>query len=272
MTGSIQSNAQLEFIYDESSKRTRMSKRRAGGLCSISKPYWSCEVLGLQLVNPTAGIFSGDRLGMSVTIGHKAQVALTSPSATRIHTMPEGRAVITQEFHIAEKAWLDYWPEILIPQKDSDVLQITKIHLEGDASMVFFDSLAPGRIAHGENYQFRRLKTRLEITQDRELIAKERCVLSPSAGKWPLQVPGWEACYYGAIWIAGPHASRVIEDLQADEFSAQISYCGASLLSSQLGVIRIVSPSSILLRNAANYFREIIKNRLPLLKMSFRKI
>ena len=238
----------------------------------MSKPYWDCGVLGLQLVNPTAGLFSGDELGMLVTIGDKAQVALTSPSATRFHTMPKGQAVITQEFSLGEQSWLDYWPEIVIPQKESDVIQLTRIKLNVDATMVFFDSLAPGRTAHGESYKFRRLESRMEIIYDGELVAKERCVLSPESGRWPLLVPEWDVCYYGAIWIAGPQAPDVVSDLQADDFSDLRSHHGASLLSEQLGVIRIISPNSLLLRKATLHFREVIKKHLPLLQMNFRKI
>lgn len=273
MTGSIQTEVELEFIYDEARSRTILSKRQAGGLCSISKPYWNENVLGLQLVNPTAGLFAGDSLGMSVMIGAGSQVALTSPSATRYHTMPKGRAEIRQEFTVCDHGWLDYWPEIIIPQRDSDVVQTTTIHLAKRARMVFFDSLAPGRVAHGENYQFRRLETCLQIFQDDELVVKERCVLSPTLGKWPLEVPGWENCYYGAVWIAGADAQQVIEDLQADQgLDDQVSHVGASLLSPDLGVVRIIAPSSLLLKNATLHFRKLLQARLPLLKMSFRKL
>jgi len=273
MQGSLQSQVHLKFGYDTERERTILSKRQAGGLCSLSKTYWNEGVLGLQLVNPTAGLFSGDELSMKVEIADKAQVALTSPSATRYHTMTEGQARITQEFHIGENAWLDSWPEIIIPQKDSDVIQTTKIHLAENASMVFLDSLAPGRIAHGENYTFRRLETCLEIYQSDQLIAKERCVLSPTEGRWPLAVPDWESCYYGAIWIAGSEAAKVILALQSNsELPDKTSHYGASLLSPQLGVVRIISPSSLLLKKATLHFRDIIQQDLPLLKMSFRKL
>ncbi len=273
MQGSLQSQVHLKFGYDEERARTILSKRQAGGLCSLSKAYWNEDVLGLQLVNPTAGLFSGDELKMKVEIADKAQVALTSPSATRYHTMTEGQARITQEFHIGENAWLDFWPEIIIPQKDSDVIQTTQIHLSENSNMVFLDSLAPGRIAHGENYTFRRLETCLELNQSDQLIAKERCILSPSEGRWPLSVPGWESCYYGAIWIAGPEAEKVINHLQNNsETTDKESQHGASLLSPQLGVIRIISPSSLLLKKATLHFRDIIQQHIPLLKMSFRKL
>ncbi|MGJ8657721.1 MAG: urease accessory protein UreD [Akkermansiaceae bacterium] len=275
MTGSIQTDVHLEFTHDEPRNRTILSRRRAGGLCSISKPYWNQElsVLGLQLVNPTAGLFSGDALKMHVTIAPHAQAAITSPSATRFHTMPDGHATITQEFHIKDNAWLDYWPEMIIPQKDSDVTQTTKIYLEDTSTMVFLDSLAPGRLAHGENYLFRKFETLLEIHTNGNLIAKERCTLTPETGRWPLHVPHWEATYYAAIWIAGTQAEQTIQDLQQDQLPEDtLTKHGASLLDPNLGVIRIISPTSIHLKNALDHFRTTIQNQLPLLKMTFRKL
>ena len=275
MTGSIQTDVQLEFSHDTTRNRTILTKRRAGGLCSISKPYWCPQqsVLGLQLVNPTAGLFSGDSLKMHINIAPNAQAAITSPSATRFHTMPDGSASITQVFHIKENAWLDYWPEMIIPQKDSDVTQTTKIYLHDTSSMVFLDSLAPGRIAHGENYIFRKFKTLLEININGTVIAKESCTLSTETGRWPLQVPDWEACYYAAIWIAGSQAEQAVTELQNDQhITSSVTKSGASLLAPKLGVIRIISPTSILLKNAIDHYRTIIQNQLPLLKMTFRKL
>ncbi|MEZ7956163.1 MAG: urease accessory protein UreD [Rubritalea sp.] len=280
MRGSIQTNAQLEFTHDEPRKRTILTKRLAGGLCSISKPYWCPQqlVLGLQLVNPTAGLFSGDSLNIHITIGENAQAAITSPSATRFHTMPTpgSNATITQEFTVKKNAWLDYWPETIIPQKNSDVIQKTKIHLHDTSTMVFLDSLTPGRIAHGENYLFRRFETLLEIHSNNSLVAKERCILSPeNPGKssWPLLVPDWDTCYYAAIWIAGSQAQKIINDLQQDhQLDPKPLIHGASLLTPKLGVIRIISPTSILLKNALTHFRAIIQQHLPQLKMTFRKL
>ena len=93
MTGSLQSEVEIGFRYDEARQRTVLARRQAGGLCHLGKAYWTGDVLGLQIVNPTAGIFSGDTLSVNVEIGAGARVALTSPSATRFHTMPTGRAV-----------------------------------------------------------------------------------------------------------------------------------------------------------------------------------
>jgi urease accessory protein len=226
-------------------------------------------VLGLQLVNPTAGLFAGDQLTLYVDIADRAQVALTSPSATRYHTMPSGRADVIQQFRIGEGAWLDYWPEMVIPQRDSDVRQTIKIQLAPTASMVFLDLLAPGRVAHGERYAFRKFETRLEICQNNTLLARERCVLEPTKNIWPLKVPGWDLCYYGALWIAGEQAAQSIKHLN---LANTVAHVGASLVDQNLAVIRVVAPSSLVLRKVTQQLRALLKHDLPLLATDFRKL
>jgi|MDTC01.3.fsa_nt_gb urease accessory protein len=272
MIGSLQSSIDIAFRFDETQFRTVLSRRQAGGLCHLSKPYWNGQVLCLQLVNPTAGLFSGDNLRLNVTAGDQSQVALTSPSASRYHTMPTGRAHLTQRFVLGEDAWLDYWPEMVIPQRDSDVLQTSEIHLARGASMVFLDLLAPGRVAYGERYRFRRLETKLEIQQEGQLLAKERCVLEPDRSIWPLQVPGWDLCYYGAIWIAGPQTEQAILAL-TQRYSNPAAYqIGATLVADQLGVVRVVANTSLWLRKVTQGLREDLQATLPLLTTDFRKL
>ena len=269
MIGSLQSTVEIAFRHDETRNRTVLARRQAGGLCHLSKPYWTGDVLGLQLVNPTAGLFAGDQLTLDVDIAAKAQVALTSPSATRYHTMPEGRADVVQHFRIGDGAWLDYWPEIVIPQRDSDVRQTTKIQLAPTASMVFLDLLAPGRVAHGERYAFRKLETRLETYQGNTLVAKERCVLEPAKDIWPLKVPNWDLCYYGALWIAGPQAEQCLKQLTLTNHEAHI---GTSLVDENLAVIRVVAPSSLILRKVTQQLRTLLQPHFPLLATDFRKL
>ncbi|MEM7384082.1 MAG: urease accessory protein UreD, partial [Verrucomicrobiota bacterium] len=110
MNGSLHSAVSLAFRYSDSRKRTILTRRRAGGLCHLGKPYWNGEVLGLQLVNPTAGLFAGDAMSLQVSVGAGSRVALTSPSATRFHTMEHGRALLRQSFNVGADGWLDFWP------------------------------------------------------------------------------------------------------------------------------------------------------------------
>lgn len=226
----------------------------------------------MQIVNPTAGLFAGDELTFDIEIGAGARVALTSPSAARFHTMPGGKAELRQDFRLGEGAWLDFWPEMMIPQRDSETSQRTRLFLEKGASAVFLDSLAPGRVAHGENCEFRRLETRFELWQEGNLLVKERAVMTPGNGHWPLVVPGWERCYYAAIWIVDGKAEEAagLEKILSE--AAGDARCGFSLLEDGLGVLRILAPSSLVLRKILAEARRGLQESVPLLATDFRKI
>lgn len=273
MIGSLQSHAELAFRFDEKQERTVLARREAGGLCHISKPFWDGGTLGLQLVNPTAGLFAGDSLDLTVKVGRGASVALTSPSAARYHTMPEGRAHLVQRFEVGHGGWLDYWPEMIIPQRDSDVVQTTMVKLEAQAAMVFLDQLAPGRVAHGERFQFRRLETRFDLLQEGRPLVKERCVLEPHKSLWPMCVPGWGCCYYAALWIVSEGAAegleRLLSDTGEDESETRV---GGSLLDENLAVLRALAPSSPALRRIIQQWREGLRPVLPQMKTDFRKL
>lgn len=273
MVGSLQSEVSIEFRYDEERKRTVLSRRKAGGLCHLGKAYWEDPVLCLQIVNPTAGLLARDELAMSIDIQEKAKVALTSPSACRFHTMPDGQAELTQSFNVGQGAWLDYWPETVIPQRGSSVKQRTIINLEDESQMVFVENLTPGRIAHGENQEFRKLDSSIEIYHRRELLVKERCFLEPSAGHWPLSVPGWETCHYASIWIAGKNPDEVLAECVAMVEDPTAEYLGGvTVLDSELAVLRVVAPDNLILRRLLKNLRATLKRSIPLLNTNFRKL
>ena len=272
INGSLQSAVEIAFRHDTDRDRTILSRRKAGGLCHLGKPYWNGEVLTLQLVNPTAGLFAGDQLSVDIDVGENSRVALTSPSASRYHTMPDGSADLTQRFRVGAGAWLDYWPEFVIPQRDSRVRQRTDIDLDPGAQMIFLDRLAPGRVAHGERYAFSSLESTLEIRISGELQVRERSVLEPARGIWPLEVPGWDLCYYGAIWIVGENAAAAVEQLASLQTDPEDVRCGTSLLAPELGALRIVARSSILLHQITRQIRIELRDYFPMLSTDFRKL
>ena len=84
----------------------------------LSKPYWDGHALIAQIANPTAGLFAGDTLRSEVTVDPGARLLLTTTSASRVHTMPAGRAEVHQTYHVASGAWLEVRPELFIPQAE----------------------------------------------------------------------------------------------------------------------------------------------------------
>ena len=271
MSGSLQSEMDLVFRHDEVRDVTVLAKRLAGGLSHVSKPYWDGDVLRLHLVNPTAGIFGGDDLRMRLELGERARVALTCPSANRFHAMQGTSARIEQEFIVGRGGWLDFIPEWVIPQKNSEVELLTRIEVSEGGQLVFGDLLAPGRVAHGEKLDFRRFGTRFELKVAGRLVASERMELEPSLGSWPFSVPSWDHCFYGAWWLVGKELDdflmQGIESFQGDGVKI-----GVSTLAEGVVVVRMLAARSLILKKVSERVREQLSSVFPLLEGDRRQV
>ena len=266
MSGSLKSDAFLKFGVD-GARGTFLSERQAGGLFHFSKAYRAGGVLGLQMVNPTAGLFANDEMNLSVTLEEGAQVLLSTPSATRFYAMKGHSAHVGQTFHVGPGACLEYHTNWVIPQRGSAVDQKTEIEIEEGGQMFFFDRLAPGRVQHGESYRYRRYETSLELKRAGKLQVVERMVLEPELGGWPLEVPGWKVCFYGAVWL--------VCDLSEGDFRALVGLerclnrdgvlCGLTRQGEKVYVIRILAARSLLLKGALEKSRRIISSMFPAL-------
>jgi urease accessory protein len=242
----------------------------------LSKTYWDGQVLMAQIINPTAGIFEGDEMECLVDVGAGASLIVTSPSAVRVHTMLDGGgAFLRQHFRVAKGGWLEVSPELFIPQRASSYRQKTEIEVDPDASLYFVETLAPGRVAHGESFAFEHLDWSFSLRIADRLVALERAKISPPDHCWMLEVKGWEKAYYGSVWMTGPTLTGLPETLQ-EEIEAlhdpESCLVGISKVSPQCYSIKVMARGSIFLRRSLAAIRGIMRTPLPLLASNLRKL
>ena len=74
--------------------RTVLARQSFRAPYHLSKPYWDMDAktLLVQVVNPTAGILSGDRLESDLDVRKGAALLVTTPSASRVFKMKSGTA------------------------------------------------------------------------------------------------------------------------------------------------------------------------------------
>ncbi len=271
---SLDSTLRLRFEATEDGV-TRLTHRQTGGLCHVGKPYWDGRALLTQLINPTAGFFAGDRLDAEIDVLAGASVLLSSPSATRLHTMHSGASEMIQTFRIGENAWLEVIPDLLIPQAASEATIRTRIEVHPTASLVFLDLLAPGRHAHGESLAFRRLATALDIaTPDGLPLARERARLAPATDAWRLLSPDGQPAFVATFWLHLPGFGKmadVLPELEA-RFTTGTLAIGASELSPGFAVIRVLTPDSLAVRKTCLAIREHLGRHLPRLRARTGKL
>jgi urease accessory protein len=238
----------------------------------ISKPYWDADARALlvQVVNPTAGILSGDRLQSEIAVQADAALLVTTPSASRVFRMREGAAECRQHFAVSAGGWLEVMPEPLVPHRGSRYRQITTVDVEAGGELFFVDQLMPGRVGHGEAWQWEHLQLELTVQVAGELVLRERLdqtgdglrELARFAGS------GTAACFANAILISDADAAwrTEIAALHRDGV-----WVGVSALRRPGWSLKFVAPDAVRLRQTLRGARQILARYFPRLGCDPRK-
>jgi len=133
-----------------------------------------------HLHNVSGGLLGGDDLTLSVDVGPGASAQLTTTGATRIYRSRTSAppTVQTNRIRVAENALLEYVPDPIIPFAGSRFVQSTTIELAPGAGLFWWEILAPGRAARGEEFEYELVEMKTDLFAER-LIAAERVRLEP---------------------------------------------------------------------------------------------
>ncbi|MGA7792432.1 MAG: urease accessory protein UreD [Candidatus Acidiferrales bacterium] len=117
----------------------------------------------LMLLNPTGGVLGGDHLVTEIVQEAGTHVCLSTPSATRIYRTAEKPAILETRIHVGEGATLEYFPDHIIPHAGSALRQSLRIEMARGSRAIILDSMASGRVAHGERWSFAEIDSRTEV-------------------------------------------------------------------------------------------------------------
>lgn len=242
----------------------------------LSKPYWDADTRTLiaQVVNPTAGILSGDQLKSDITVDQDAALLVTTPSASRVFKMKDGTAACRQHFRVAAGAWLEVMPEPLVPHRGCNYRQTTDVEVADGGQLFFTDLLMPGRVAHGEAWEWNSLCLETSVRLDGELILRERFeqtgaslrALSELAGSGP------SACFGNAVLIVTDQPSAATWTRELNALHGDGLWLGVSALRRGGWSIKVVARDGVRLRQALREIRKILSAHFPRLACDPRKL
>lgn len=131
--------------------------------------------------NVSGGILAGDRLSLRISVGTGAIAQVTSTGATRLYRHRGGASDSEQHLSIsvAEGAVLEYLPDALIPFTGSRHVQRTTVTLADRATFFWWEILAPGRQAMGEQFAFDRLHVEIAVRSTVRPLVLEEYILEP---------------------------------------------------------------------------------------------
>jgi len=174
----------LSFSADETTGRTRMH-------VNTQEPPWRVirafpQSNGSSLVhlhNVSGGILAGDHLSLDLRVGRDCIAQVTSTGATRLYRHRQDSHDSEQhvQIHVEENALLEYLPDTLIPFAGSRHRQRTSIHLADQATLFWWETLAPGRLHMGETFAFEKLHVQTAIRSPRKPLFLDDFVLQPTS-------------------------------------------------------------------------------------------
>lgn len=136
------------------------------------------DLASVIVASPAGGILQGDELSIDIRVGRGARLRLGTQSATRIYRMPDHGARMTVRVEVEAAGHLEFLPDPFIPYQGSRFSGEATWIVAEDASLLAWETIAPGRVARGEVLAFEAFETRVEVFRpDGRLLATDAVVL-----------------------------------------------------------------------------------------------
>lgn len=224
----------------------------------LSKSHVDQGHLVQSIVNPTAGFFDGDHLEVNVEVGPDVRLVLSTPSASRVYRTRSGAAAESvQNFSVQANASLEWIPEPFIPHAGARYMQRMRIDLEASASLLFFDWIAPGRVAMGEVFAYQQLRWELDLFVGEKRIACERYDLKPGDDSLEALKAKFPAAHYLSVYVAGEMGknwpAEALDALNGDDI-----YLGHGPLPEGVFVLRALCRDSLAARGLLEKLRPLL--------------
>jgi urease accessory protein len=225
----------LSFERSEVTGRTYLSSCGQRPPLQVVRSFPSGESATLvHLHNLSGGVLGGDELELSVEVCEGARAQLTSTGAARLYRCRPGApaAVQRQSFRVGPGALLEYLPDELIPYAGARYRQETVVELSEGAGLFFWESVAPGRAARGEVFEYDSINLRFDLTARGQPLARERVALAPELRPLQSTVRLGPYLYFATFYVCrvGLPESRWLElEAELAELARSLSTPGSLL-------------------------------------------
>lgn len=238
----------------------------------IGKGHLEHGGLVLNIANPTAGFFDGDRVETDITVGPGAHLVLSTPAASRVYQTRSGMAAANhQKFQVGQNALLEWIPEPFIPHAGASYVQGTEIELHPAASLLFFEWLSPGRVAKGEVFAYQKLRWALDLRVGGALVARERYELRPDNHSLESLRVRFPTAHYLSVYAAGV-MNRDWPAAELDAFNSENVSLGHGALRHGAHVVRALCRDSLSTRKLIENLRELFYSRAGLVPPGLGRI
>ena len=198
------------------------------------------------ILSPSGGILQGDRYRMDVELKNNAISHLTTQGATRIYKMESNYATHMVTLNLKDNSYLEFIPEQIIPYKNSRFYQKTNLDIDESSTVIYSETIVPGRIAMGEMFDFDVCYLKTEGKINGKTKFRDSSLLTPKTQKIQALTMFDNKTILTSVYVLTKKDVTKINDLINELFSNMENMSGgSSLLPNDSGIsIRILGNSS----------------------------
>jgi len=135
------------------------------------------------------GLVQGDRYRIDIDVAPGGAVHITTQAATNVYRCRDNFATQLVNLRAGAGAVAEYLPDPLVPFRGSRLFQRTSVTADPTATVIFGDTLLPGRVAHDEAHAYDLYRAETEVRRpDGSLLFADVMRLNPSAGDDPTSI------------------------------------------------------------------------------------
>ena len=198
------------------------------------------------ILSPSGGILQGDRYRMDVELKNNAISHLTTQGATRIYKMESNYATHMVTLNLRDNSYLEFIPEQIIPYRNSRFYQKTNLDIDESSTVIYSETIVPGRIAMGEMFDFDVCYLKTEGKINGKTKFRDSSLLTPKTQKIQSLTMFDNKTILTSVYVLTKKDVTKINDLINELFSNMENMSGgSSLMPNDSGIsIRILGNSS----------------------------
>lgn len=151
------------------------------------------------------GLVDGDAIALSVDVGDDAWAVLSTQAHGKVYP---GHASQSIRARVGARGFLAFVPDPCVCFAGAHLTQSAHIDVASGASLLWLESLASGRSAYGERWQFARYASGIRVLREGMLVLDDTLLLDELSGPSPhLHMRSYE--WIATLLVMGPALDQI---------------------------------------------------------------
>ncbi len=211
----------------------------------------------VYIMSSACGILQGDKLKIDIKASENSKGYITTQSATKIYKTENQMPSQIINILVEKDSFLEFLPKQIIPHKSAEFYQRVNIKIDQSSTLVYSENISCGRIAHGEEFDFKSLIFRTNAVNEKdEVLFSDALNIEPEERKNVFENLFGKKKIFSTIYII----SKILDNEKID---SKINFL---LKKEQIigGVSQLPNNSGIIIRILSDSIDEIEKITLKI--------